>query len=88
MEVLFATTNPSKIEHYKKQFEEKGIKILTLKDIKVNAEVKERGNNAIENAKIKAKTYFDLAGITTICIDDNLFIDNIPEEQQLSLIHI
>ncbi len=82
MEVLFATTNPSKIEHYKKQFEEKGIKILTLKDIKVNAEVKEIGNNAIENAKIKAKTYFDLAGITTICIDDNLFIDNIPEEQQ------
>ena len=36
MKVLFATTNPAKVKKYKKTLEEKGIELLTLKDLDIN----------------------------------------------------
>ena len=44
--------------------------------------MKETGKNAIENAYLKAKAYFEATGIITIGIDDNLFIEELPEEKQ------
>lgn len=38
--------------------------------------------NAIENAYIKAKTYYDETKITTIGMDNNLYIEELPEEKQ------
>ena len=43
MKVLFATTNPAKVKKYKKALEEKGIKLLTLKDLNINIKVEETG---------------------------------------------
>ena len=63
MEVLFATKNPAKIKRYASKLEQKGIKVLTLKDIDVKLEVEETGKNAIENAYLKAKSYYDATGI-------------------------
>lgn len=39
MKVLFATTNPAKVKKYKKVLEEKGIELLTLKDLDINIKV-------------------------------------------------
>ena len=33
MKVLFATTNPAKVKRYAQKLQEKGIDVLTLKDI-------------------------------------------------------
>ena len=55
MKVLFATTNPAKINKYANGLKEKGIELLTLKDLKIDLNVEENGKNAIENARIKAK---------------------------------
>ena len=82
MKVLFATKNPAKIERYSKKLEEQKIQVLTLKDIDVKIEVEETGKNAIENAYLKAKAYYDATGIITIGIDDTLFIEELPEEKQ------
>ena len=82
MEVLFATKNPAKIKRYVNKLEQRGIKVLTLKDIDVKLEVEETGKNAIENAYLKAKSYYDATGIITIGIDDTLFIEGLSDEKQ------
>lgn len=82
MEVLFATTNPAKIKKYASKLQDKGIKVLTLKDIDLKLEVEETGKDAIENAYLKAKAYFESTGITSIGMDNNLFIEELPEEKQ------
>lgn len=82
MKVLFATTNPAKVKRYASKLQDKGIEVLTLKDINLKLEVEEIGKNAIENALLKAKAYFEATGITSIGIDNNLFIEELPEEKQ------
>ena len=82
MKVLFATTNPAKIKRYVDKLKEKNIEVLTIKDLGINLKPEETGKNAIENAYIKAKTYYDETKITTIGIDNNLYIEGLPEEKQ------
>ena len=82
MKVLFATTNPAKVKRYASKLQERGIEVLTLKDIDIKLKVEETGKNAIENAYLKAKAYYDATGIVTIGVDDNLFIEELPEEKQ------
>ena len=82
MKVLFATTNPAKIKRYSNKLQERGLQVLTLKDIDIKLEVEENGKNAIENAYIKAKAYYEATGMITIAVDDNLFIEELPEDKQ------
>ena len=82
MKVLFATTNPSKVRRYKDLLKENGIELITIKDLDIKVNVDENGKNALENAYIKAKTYYDITKMPTIGMDDCLFIDGIPEEEQ------
>ena len=82
MKVLFATTNPAKVNKYKKKLEDKGIEIVCLNDLGLDLNVDENGKNAIENAIIKAKTYYDAAKIVTIGMDNCLSIKELPEEKQ------
>lgn len=82
MKVLFATTNPAKVGKYKKALEEKGIDLITINDLDFELDIEESGKNAIENAYIKAKAYYDATKMPTIGMDNCLFIEGIPEEKQ------
>lgn len=82
MKILFATTNQAKVNKYAIPLREKGIELLTIKDLDINIKVEENGKDAIENAIIKAKTYYEATKITTIGMDNNLFIEELPEEKQ------
>ncbi len=82
MKVLFATTNPAKIKKYAEKLKEKNIEVLTIKDLGINLKPEEKGKNAIENAYIKAKAYYDETKITTIGMDNNLYIEELPKEKQ------
>ena len=62
-QILFATGNPSKAKRFSKGLEEKGIEVITLKDINTEIEVEENGKNAIENALIKARAYSKITNI-------------------------
>ena len=78
MKVLFSTTNPAKVKKYKKALEEKGIELLTLKDLNINIKVEE----IEKNAYIKARSYYEVAHIPTIGMDNCLFIEELSEEEQ------
>lgn len=81
-EILFATGNESKVNRFKEKLLERGILLKSLKDININLEVEENGKTAIENAEIKAKAYYDVTKITTMAMDDTMYIDDIPEDKQ------
>ena len=80
--VLFATTNPAKVKKFKKYLEENGVELITLKDINIKLNIEENGKDAIENAYIKAKAYYDVTQIPTIGMDNNLFVEKLPQEKQ------
>lgn len=82
MKVLFATTNPAKVNKYKKKLEDKGIELVCLNDLGLDLNVDENGKNAVENAIIKAKAYYDATKIITIGMDNCLSIKELPEEKQ------
>ena len=82
MKILFATTNPAKVKRYESKLTEKGIELITIKDLDFKLDIDENGKNALETAYIKAKTYYDTTNITTIGMDDNLVIEELPVEKQ------
>ena len=82
MKILFATTNESKIKRFKENLEKYEIDILSIKDLDFTLNIEENGKNAIENAHIKAKAYYDKTNIITMAMDDNLYIEGIPDELQ------
>ena len=82
MKVLFATTNEAKIKRYAEEVKKHGIELITIKDLEFKLDVDENGKDAIENAYIKAKAYYDKTGIITIGMDNNLFFENVPDEMQ------
>lgn len=81
-QILFATGNETKAKRFSKGLKEKGIEVLTLKDVAMNIEVEENGKNAIENALIKARAYAKITDIPVMAMDDNLYLENVPEEKQ------
>lgn len=84
-QVLFATSNQTKAKRFRKGLLEKGIETLTLKDINIKLDVEENGKTAIENALIKARTYYEKTHIPTIGMDDTLYIENIADNLQPGL---
>ena len=82
IKVLFATGNETKAKRFSKGLEEKGIEVLTLKDINTEIEVEENGKDAIENALIKARAYSKIINFPVFAMDDNLYLENVPEEIQ------
>lgn len=80
--VLFATGNESKAKRFKKGLLENDIEIITLNDIEKNIDIEENGKDAIENALIKARAYSNLYDLPVFAMDDNLYIDDIPEDKQ------
>ena len=80
--VLFATGNQTKAKRFSKGLQQKGIEVISLKDIDKEIEVDENGKNAIENALIKARVYAKIVDIPVFAMDDNLYLENVPEEKQ------
>ena len=82
IKVLFATGNETKAKRFSKGLQEKGIRVISLKDITTEREVEENGKDAIENALIKARAYSKIINIPVFAMDDNLYLENVPEEKQ------
>ena len=81
-EILFATGNASNVARFNEKLLEKGIALRSLKDLGINLDVEENGKTAIENATIKAKAYYEATKMTTMAMDDTMYIDDIPEDKQ------
>ena len=83
--ILFATSNESKSKRFSKGLLKKNIEVLNLKDLNIKLEAKEDGKTAIENALIKAREGDKKTGMSTIGMDDTLYLENVPEEKQPGL---
>ena len=82
MKILLATTNPAKKKTYQSILNEIGVDVVSLKDLDINIDVEETGNNSIENAKIKAEAYQKISGLPTIATDDCLYLNDVPDDVQ------
>ena len=80
--ILFATENESKAERFRSKLLKKNIEIITINDLDKKVSIEENGKNAIENAVIKAKAYENICDFPILAMDDNLYIEKIPEEKQ------
>lgn len=80
--ILFATTNPSKATRFSDGLNKHGIEVISLSDLNLDVSVSEDGKDAIENAIIKAKACYEKTNMTTMAMDDNLYLENIPDELQ------
>ena len=80
--VLCATENESKARRFRKGLLENNIEIITINDIDKKVNIEENGKNAIENALIKANAYAKTQELPVFAMDDNLYIEDIPEDKQ------
>jgi inosine/xanthosine triphosphate pyrophosphatase family protein len=80
--ILFATGNMAKVNRFLEGLLAKNIQILTLKDIDINLNIEENGKDAIENALIKARAYYEKTKIPTLAMDDTLYLENVPINKQ------
>lgn len=84
-QLLFATSNQSKLDRFKQGLLENDIELLSLKDLNINVEVNENGKTAIENALIKARAYYNETHIPVMGMDDTLYLEGVPENKQPGL---
>ena len=82
MKILFATGNESKSKRFSEGLLKKGFEVVTLKDINIELDIEENGKDAIENALIKARAYAKVVDMPVFAMDDNLYLENVPEEKQ------
>jgi len=77
--VLFATGNESKAKRFRTELLENDIQLITINDLDIKLNIEENGKNAIENALIKARSYSKICDYPVFAMDDNLYLENIPE---------
>ncbi len=83
MKILVATHNPAKLHELKLglgSLKRKGAEIVSLKDLKIDAEPEETGKSFEENAKIKAKFYASLTKLLIIADDGGIAIESLNGE--------
>lgn len=80
--ILFATENQSKVKRFKNGLLKNDIEIITINDLEKKVNIEENENNAIENALIKARAYANVYNYPVLAMDDNLYIEGIPENKQ------
>ena len=83
MNLLYGTTNKSKIEFMQACVAPLGINILSLADVLApKLHIEENGSSPLENAYIKARAYYDALGTPLFSCDSGLYIDGLPDDRQ------
>lgn len=86
MKLLFGTGNQAKLSAMRNRLEKIGIELIGLNDLKAEGktipEVEESGNTPLENARLKAKAYYEAFGIPVFSCDSGLYFDNVLDEVQ------
>jgi len=83
MKLIYGTTNKAKIHFMKRIIEPLGIKMLSLDDVNApKLSISECGNDPLENAKIKALSYYNELKIPVFSCDSGLYIDELDDARQ------
>ena len=81
--LFFATKNKFKIQNMKDRLKGIDIELISPYDINLDTEVEENGETVIENAILKAKTYYEKVKIPTIAGDSSLFVEKFDKQPGL-----
>lgn len=77
---IYSTGNPAKIAHMGNMLALVDVIIIGLKDMGIALpDVYENGNTPLENARIKALTYFTTLRCPLFACDSGLYIDGLLE---------
>ena len=83
MKILYGTSNPAKFASMKRITDTLGIELISLKDLNMPIpEVDESGKSPLENAKIKARAYYEAFRMPIFSCDSGLYFDGLPKELQ------
>lgn len=81
--LLYGTKNPAKLSAMQHRLSELDVEIIGLKELNAEIpEVVEDGRSPLENAKKKARSYYEAFHMPVFSCDSGLYIDGIPEELQ------
>ena len=78
--VIFATGNEGKMKEIREILGDLDIRLLSLKDAGITADIEENGSSFEENAVIKATAIRDLTGEIVLADDSGLEIDYLNKE--------
>ncbi len=74
--ILFATSNPHKVEEVRAVLKEAGVEIISLADLERDfPEPDETGLTFAENARLKAAAYAAMSGMSVLADDSGLSVD-------------
>ena len=83
MKILYGTTNQAKLESMKRVTESLGIEIIGLNELNQPLPtIHEDGKNPLENAKIKAKAYYEAFSMPVFSCDSGLYFDDVEDAIQ------
>lgn len=83
LKLLIATTNPAKLEELRQSLQpltEKGIQIVSLKDLNIQDDPEETEKTFEGNARLKAHFYAKLTGLPTLSDDGGFEMDALNGE--------
>lgn len=78
--LLVATRNPGKVREFERLLRGIPFQVTSLQEEGVTQEVEETGDSFEENARIKARAYSALSGLTTLADDSGLEVDALGGE--------
>lgn len=86
MKLLFGTCNMAKFSAMQNRLEKINIELISLNDLKgdgkIIPKVTENGNTPLENARLKAVSYYKAFKMPVFSCDSGLYFDNVPDEIQ------
>ena len=78
--LLLATANKGKVIEMREGLEGLGLEFLTLRDVNIDSSPEETGLTYEENAKLKARYYFDATGIPSLADDSGILVEALGNE--------
>lgn len=83
MIILYGTSNKAKLATMSEWLKDLPIEIIGLNDLnKEIPNVDESANSPLENAKLKAKVYYEAFNIPVFSCDSGLYLIGLPEDKQ------
>jgi XTP/dITP diphosphohydrolase len=75
--IVLATSNPGKLREIRRCFKGLPLEFLSLRDIRGNGDVEEKGTTFLENARQKSLAYSFLSEYPTLAEDSGLEVDHL-----------
>lgn len=83
MKIFYGTGNVSKLQNMRSLLEGIPVEILSPADLGiVLPETDEAGTTPLENARLKARAYYDAVRLPSFALDSGLYIQGLPDAEQ------